>query len=512
MQSKKILKSFLRTFSMMNKFFVFIAFLFVVLELSADAFHTIRWKGIASALGYAVEIKDETGKVITQSTKKPSLTLKMARGKYSYRIAVLNKLNDVEKWSDWKELEVKAVAPPVVDSDSSYVLTEGTKEKITFSGENIYEGTKAYVLQGGKRYPAKIETNRDGKTSVVTVDKKFVDPNKDHTVILENPKFDPIQVNIPGELASHPPDHVLLKNSESKDAETSSFYQETNVSFWSMFWRQAVLPGWGHAYVNHDKTAYFYYTLYGASLVNLSVQYNKYEAISGSFRTATDFSEGMRLATDPLNLAIPLYMDTLDTKVDEQKNRLTNSLAAVGGVYATSLLHIIYTGTKNSMGTRKHSFFEMLWRQALVPGWGHYLVGDNATAYTYFGLLGASAINLGYQNYAYRSMLSDYRTMNDNFEAARAIDQNNLFIPLLFDSKTGKLSEQANRLNQSLGAVGAIYITSILHIMVTAHLRKYNSSDVNHMSFGIGPDYPTGMFRNFEPNHMRADFRYSIYF
>jgi hypothetical protein len=479
--------------------------------LYSDAYHTIRWKGISSALGYSVEIKDEAGKVITQNTKKTSVTLKMARGKYSYRIAVLNKLNLVEKWSDWNDLEVKAVAPPVVDSDSSIVKTEGNKEKITFSAENVYEGTKAFIIQNGKKYPAKIETSRDGKTTIVTVDKKLVDPKKDHSVVLENPKFDPIQVSISGELVDHPSDQTPLKNTDGKEVGTG-FHPETKTNFWPMFWRQAILPGWGHAYINHNKTAYSYYALLGAATVNAGVQYSHYQTELASFNTAKDFSEGMRAVTDPLGLAIPLYTNTLETKVDEQRNRLNNSVAAIGGIYATALVHIIYTGTKNSMGTRKHSFFEMLWRQAVLPGWGHYLVGDKATAYGYFGLLGASVLNAGYQNYVYRAKLDDFRTMEDNAEAVRALNPNDLFMPILINTKADKVTEQATRLNNSLGAVGAIYLTSILHIMVTAHLRKYDESSPNRISFGLGPDIPMGIYKTFDPSHLRADFKYTFYY
>jgi hypothetical protein len=502
----------------MNKLrslFVYIL-LIVASSLYSDAFHTIRWKGISSALGYSVEIKDESGKISTQSTKSPSITIKMARGKYSYRIAVLNKLNVVEKWSDWKELEVKAVAPPVVDAETSMVQADAKLERITFSGENLYEGTKAFVVQNGKRIPAKIETSRDGKTSIVTVDKKLVDPKKDHSVVLENPKFDPIQVSISGELIDHPPEHSADKTDnkslDSSNNSSTEFHPETNTKFWPMFWRQAVLPGWGHHYVNHDKTAYSYYAILGATVVNTGVQYTEYQTKSASYRTAEDFSEGLRAATDPLGLIIPFYTNGLESRVDEQRNRLNNSVGAVGIVYGTALIHIIYTGTKNSMGSRKHSFFEMLWRQMVLPGWGHYLIGDKSTAFGYFGLVGATALNAAYQNHVYREKLADYRTMEDNSESARALNPNDLFVPALINTKESRVAEQANRLNNSVGAIGAVYLTSIIHIMLTAHLRKYNDSGASNFGFGIRPEDPVGMTRSIDPNLIRADLRYSIYF
>lgn len=487
---------------------IFLFLIFLINPLFSEALQTIRWKGISSALGYVVEIKDESGNVTTKNTKKPNITLSLSRGKYSYRVAVLNKLNSIEKWSSWNQLEVKPVAPPIVDTSSPQVEVDSKSVKITFLGENIYEGTKAFVIQNGKRIPAKIETTRDGKTNILIADKRLVDPQKDHKVILENPKFAPIEVAISGKLVNQPQE----KSPDLPIRSTSDFTPETNKKFWPMFWRQVALPGWGHQYVGHNNTAIAYYTLLGGSLINASVQNENYKARSASFRTAEDYAEGIRAGTDPMGLLIPLYMNGLESKVDEQRNRLNLSVGAVGAVYATAILHIIYTGTKNSMGTRKHSFLSMLWRQMILPGWGHYLIGDEATAYTYFGLLSVTSLNASVQNHIYRERLSDFRTMEDNAEAVRALNPEDPFVPLLINTKETRVFEQRNRLNNSVGAVGAVYLTSILHIMITAHLRKYNHSDGSQFGFGVRPDEPIGIMRSLDPNHLRADVRYSFYF
>ncbi|MDZ4726801.1 MAG: DUF5683 domain-containing protein [Leptospira sp.] len=498
-----------------NFLFILVISIFLNLSISAESYHTIRWKGISSALGYAVEVKDESGKVITQNIKKPTVTIKLNKGKYNYRIAVLNKLNHVEKWSDWHELEVKPVAPPIVDSDTSVVQTDGKNEKITFTSENIYEGTKAFIIQNGKKYPAKIETSADGKTSIVTVDKKLVDPTKDHTVTLENPKYEPIRVAISGELISHPPDTILKPDSDksdTKDKDSVQFHSETNKSFWSMFWRQSVIPGWGHQYIGHDKTAYTYYALLGGTLINASVQHSNYEAKLASFRTAEDYAEGIRAGTDQTNLLVPIYMNGLDSRVAEQRNRLNQSVAAVGAVYGTAILHIIFTGTKNSMGTRKLSFWEMFWRQAVLPGWGHYAIGEEKTAYMYFGLLGATTVNVAYQNYLYRNQLDEYRTQKDMAESIYAFDPSNLLFPLLLDSKAENIRDQRSRVNNAFTAVGAVYLTSILHIIVTAHFKKYTDSTAGNFSFGLRPDEPVTLSRTIDSNQMRADIRYSFFY
>ncbi|GBF49962.1 hypothetical protein LPTSP4_14830 [Leptospira ryugenii] len=475
----------------------------------AESFHTIRWKGIPSASAYSVELKDPKGQVTNYKTKKPEVTLKMNKGVYQYRVGVLNKLSAVEKWSEWHDLEVKSLAAPVVDEDSSRVTTEGGKEKIYFTSENVYEGTKAFVIQNGKKIPAKVETTQDGKTSIVIVDRKLVDPTKDHKVVLTNAKYEPIEVLIPGEL-------VEKKDTEGKltleKKEDQDFSPESGKSLWSMLWRQAVLPGWGHQYAGHEKTSYVYYGLLGGSLINLGVQESRLVRREGSFRTAEDISEGLRFATEPFQPAVLFYMDTRESRLEEQKQRVNQSLVGVGAVYSTALLHILYTGTKNSLGTRKLTFWEMLGRQILLPGWGHDAVGDHKTAYFYYSLMAASLSNLAYQNYLYRKESSSYRTEKDLSEGGFLLDPSSPFFLILMDTKTQKIEDREARVNRSLSAVGAIYATSILHIMLSAHLKRYIGGGETSFFFGIRPDDQVYSFRPLDWNQVRADIRLNFYF
>lgn len=156
------------------------------------------------------------------------------------------------------------MALPIVTSATSEVQSEGNVDKITFNGENIYEGTKAFVIQDGKKIPAEIQTSRDGKVSVVSINQEQVDRKKNYKVILENPNFDPIEVPIVGKQTATWED----PRAETHVSETAKPVDDLKKNIWPMFWRQALLPGWGHYYIGEKKTAYAYMSIFGLFAFN----------------------------------------------------------------------------------------------------------------------------------------------------------------------------------------------------------------------------------------------------
>ncbi|MDZ4726802.1 MAG: hypothetical protein SH817_11650 [Leptospira sp.] len=326
--------------------------LFVCLPclLFADAYSTIKWNAIENAGGYTIEIKDEAGKTIFENTKEPNVKVKLPIGKYNYRIAVINKFKRIEKWSAWNDLEIRPVAIPVVNTATSEVQTIGNSEKITFNGDNIYEGTKAYVIQDGKKIPATIQTSRDGKVSVVTIDTKLVDKKKNYKVTLENPNFDPIEVPIVGKQTAVWEDQTAEKHT-SEITPLSESSRRNNI--WPMFWRQALLPGWGHYYIGDKKTAYAYMSIFGITSLYTINEYLEYRSQLLEFRTQQNYLESIR-ALDPDAAIFPFFATTIvedyySTKVDERGKRINSSLSVVGLVYVTSLAHILITGYTRKM-------------------------------------------------------------------------------------------------------------------------------------------------------------------
>jgi hypothetical protein len=323
-------------------FALFIGILFGI-PLFAESPHSIHWKKIEAASGYAVEIRSETKKSIFQNTIDSSITVLLSVGKYEYRIGVYNKFKRIAKWSEWYDLEVRPLQPPVIHSQESTLQSDGTSAKLTFSGENIYEGTSAYVIQDGKKIPAAVKTSRDRKTSVVSVDIVLVDINKDYKIVLVNPNFESIEVPL------------LDKNTvegEGDENKTNLNPRQTSTgNLWSLLWRQALVPGYGHYYHGEKKTAFMYWVILGTSSLYTAFEFKEYQTRREEYNTNQDTYSVLQ-ATYPGNFTLPFFASTLleendRRKVADKAEIINSALTFIGAVYVTSLLHICYTGLTN---------------------------------------------------------------------------------------------------------------------------------------------------------------------
>jgi hypothetical protein len=327
-------------------------------SIFAESPHSIHWKKIDAASGYSVEIKTESNKSIFRNTTEPSVTVLLSVGKYSYRIGIYNKLKRIAKWSDWYELEVRPVRPPVVTEQVSEFETDGSKRKLKFSGENIFEGTSAYVIQDGNKIPAEVTTSRDRKTSVVSVDAKLVDINKDYKVILVNPNFESIEVPlIEKEVISDTEDVKVAVSKEDRDPDKKI----KTWRLWPLFWRQALLPGWGHYYMGNHLAAYSYWSIIGASTLYTAYEYKEYASLLSDLQS---YRESMKLvrAFDPDGLTVPFFAGSLSEekyseRITSRAESINQAISFIGAVYVTSLVHIVYSGlTKKTEDTPKQSF------------------------------------------------------------------------------------------------------------------------------------------------------------
>jgi hypothetical protein len=331
---------------------------FLGLPLLAESPHSIHWKKIEAASGYSVEIRTEANKSTFQNTTEPTATFLLSVGKYSYRIGVYNKLKRIAKWSDWYELEVRPVKPPVINSQASDFETEGSKAKLTFSGENIYEGTSAYVIQDGKKIPAEVTTSRDRKTSVVSVDAKLVDINKDYKVVLVNPNFESIEVPL---LEKESTESVTEEKKPDPKKHQTSEAKMHHPHLWSLIWRQALLPGWGHYHLGHQNTAFTYWSIVGASTLYTAFEYKQYNDLLDDLKSQRDTMSTLRVL-DPDGLTLPFFAgtffeDSIANKVSDKADTVNDALTFIGAVYVTSLVHIVYSGlNQKPEGGAKHAF------------------------------------------------------------------------------------------------------------------------------------------------------------
>jgi len=338
------------------KYYSILFFAFFAFPVYSDSPHSIHWKKIEAASGYNVEIKTETGKSIFRNTSEPSVTVMLSIGRYTYRIGIYNKLKRIAKWSDWYELEVRPVKPPIVNEQISDFETDGNKRKVTFSGENIFEGTSAYVIQDGKKIPAEVTTSRDRKTSVVSVDVNAVDINKDYKVVLVNPNFEAIEVPLLEKEGSSD-ENIISQNPEKPSSEGKT----KQNGLWPLFWRQALFPGWGHYYNGDHKTAYLYGALFGSAALFGGYNYREYETLNAQLKTQRETFTQLRVL-DPDGFTLPFFVTTvLEDPVRNQMEGkvaiINQSLAFMGVVYISSIVHIVYTGlSKKQENSSKQSF------------------------------------------------------------------------------------------------------------------------------------------------------------
>lgn len=323
-------------------------------SLSAESPHSIHWKKIESASGYTVEIRNESNKSNFINTTEPTVTTMLSVGKYTYRIGIYNKLKRIAKWSDWYELEVRPLRPPVVTEQVSDFEKEGNKQKLTFSGENIFEGTNAYVIQDGKKIPAEVTTSRDRKTSVVSVDANKVDVTKDYKVVLVNPNFESIEVPL------------IEKEGTSETTTTAtptikSGSRSTNL--WPLLWRQVLFPGWGHYYKGDHATAYTYFTLFSAATLYSAYEYKQYVSLNEDLKGFRDSTTLVR-ALDPDGVVFPFFAGTvfengLNQDLSKQGQSVNRALTLVGAVYVSSILHVIYSGLSKSTEANGKQTFQL---------------------------------------------------------------------------------------------------------------------------------------------------------
>ncbi|TGN19030.1 hypothetical protein [Leptospira idonii] len=348
---------------MANKKIKVLIFLFAFINYAifADAPHTIRWREIPSAYGYVVELKDSYGNLQTKEVEIANVSFTLSHGKYKYRIGVINKFKKVAKWSYWNDLEVRPVAKPSVRTASTEPKKEGNQSIVSLEGDNIYEGTKVFVVQEGKKIPVPMETTREGKANIY-VDHNQVDQTKDYKLVLENANFEPTEVPISAkqvaqlENQTNDPNSIDTQHTnvtETTATETSSSGETDDpsskkIAIWPLFWRQALLPGWGHVYMGESNIGYSYMGAFVLTTLYTFERHRQFQSILSDYRTHENYSNSLR-AMDLNAQVFPYLAGTLSNdyfahRVDEKAKQVNSAATLMGLVYTASLIHIVISG------------------------------------------------------------------------------------------------------------------------------------------------------------------------
>ncbi|PJZ46502.1 hypothetical protein [Leptospira brenneri] len=123
----------------------------------------IAWKPIPDASGYQIQIKEKSGKIITdKKIDTPYHSIEdLPSGMYLVRTAPLNLFKKPAVWSVWKDLEVIISEPPLVVTEEekpivlpkSETKSEKTISNLTIEGEHFLDATKVDITKKNESLP-----------------------------------------------------------------------------------------------------------------------------------------------------------------------------------------------------------------------------------------------------------------------------------------------------------------------------------------------------------------------
>jgi hypothetical protein len=159
----------------------FSLFIFFTIELLAKKdTGFIEWRAIPAANGYRVEIKTEDKVIIETNVNEHIYYVDLPKGKYEFRIAVLNFFKKPVVWSYWNPLRVIVSQVPVLDSERQEL---NIGEKVELAGSNFLENTKVSLTNQGVVVPVELKILSDKQLSFPTENLKI----GTYDLLIENP-------------------------------------------------------------------------------------------------------------------------------------------------------------------------------------------------------------------------------------------------------------------------------------------------------------------------------------
>lgn len=298
---------------------------------------TIEWRKVPYASGYILQIRNEKKQnLIDQKTISNSYTVNLKPGNYEQRIGVINKFGRLERFSDWSKVKVVLVLPPEIPpKESPYLPNQeivpmvGKNPIIRVPGKNFVNDTEFQLQKNGRTIePSQVELNPDGSASLTFPDEYLQEGNWD--LVVKNPKDKTISV--PNYARIHSPvsdneariakeeeiartrkktiaskDEIDRIDSKPEPTGTTSIAgkgkQFSAEDRWAPVWRSALLPGWGHFYMEDNKKGWIHSGVFTLSFLFL---YSSRENLIAAEKTYNNtLNQSLILqATNPGNLGI----------------------------------------------------------------------------------------------------------------------------------------------------------------------------------------------------------------
>lgn len=135
--------------------FIIMFLLFGSLSYS-DSRRKLSWEPVPGAGGYYIEIRDSGGAVIKEESVKDNNydVTGLPPGKYSFRVATLNLLNQKGESSQWIDFIIEKLLVPRIDSVSqSRLRSSALNSSITVKGNNFNSGSRFFLRNSGINIP-----------------------------------------------------------------------------------------------------------------------------------------------------------------------------------------------------------------------------------------------------------------------------------------------------------------------------------------------------------------------
>jgi hypothetical protein len=148
----------------------------------------IEWKPVDNSNGYKLEIRNDKKLILIEAyTDKNIYFPDLQKGKYEFRIAVLNLFKKPVVYSYWNSLKVIVSRKPILN-EKDLSIAQNTNTLLL--GNNFLENTKINLLNNGKSYPIQTNLINENKLELITeklnpgvYDISLINPNQKQTEI-----------------------------------------------------------------------------------------------------------------------------------------------------------------------------------------------------------------------------------------------------------------------------------------------------------------------------------------
>ena len=240
--------------------------------------------------------------------------------------------------------------------------------------------------------------------------------------------------------------------------------------------RSLIFPGWGQRYASYGKKGFWFGTFTLGSAVATGYAHYLYESKNDDLAKAERLWRQETILSRKNQLWQTWGLKFIKTEQYYQQRRIWSGLT--GYFYAVNLIDALaltpmFSGQLDGQGgvhfnMAKKTPFKAVLRTTLIPGWGHYYVGERSKAWLY-GLLCAAGTGVALTYYAdYQTQVTRYDLSQDFYELVtsqgRSITDLRTAYEAVLDEER-KADEDYRRFQWAAGVTAGIWALNVIDMM-----------------------------------------------